>query len=78
MQDVYSLFGTVFLMELVESLEHEIIDIVDDFINVAKNIPYRIDVSCTKDSCGITVKLKIYKCHSCSEPVIISKVFIES
>ena len=63
-------------MELVQSLEDEIIDIVDDFMNVAKNIRFRIVVCGTKDSCGITVKLKFYKCRSCSEPVIISKVFI--
>ena len=82
MQDVYLFhfvhFFFFFLIELVQSLEDEIIDIVDDFINIAKNIHFRIVVCGTKHSCGISVKLKIYKCHSCSEPVIISKVFIES
>ena len=88
MQDSFQVFASLhagrisltlcifFWMELVHTLKDEIIDIVDDFINVAKNIRFRIVVSGTKDSCGITVKLKIYKCHSSSEPVIISKVFI--
>ena len=69
-------FVQVFWMELVDSLKDEIIHIVDDFINVTKNIHFRIVVSGTKDSCGITVKLKLYKCRSCAKPVIISKVFI--
>ena len=55
-------FVQVFWMELVDSLKDEIIHIVDDFINVTKNIHFRIVVSGTKDSCGITVKLKLYKC----------------
>ena len=73
---VYFSLCTGFWMELVDSLENEIIDIVDDFINIRQNIHFRIVVSGTRDSCGITIKLKLYKCHSCTKPVIVSKVFI--
>ena len=65
-------------METIECLQEEILQISTDFINLTKHSHFRVVLTGTNFSSYLLVKLMLYKCRTCVEPIIITDVYVKT